>query len=116
MCLTSDVKGFVMARKTLVILEDDIDGGEAAETVTFGLDGTSYEIDLSNANAEKLRDALAPFIAAARKAPARTGRRSSRSNGAGNAAEIRAWAKSQGLQVPERGRIPAEVRQAWDAR
>ena len=108
-----------MAQKVQIVLEDDIDGGEASQTVTFGLDGTSYEIDLNDANAEKLRDAVAPFIGHARKVSsgARRGRRAagSTNNGGVSAKEIRDWARSAGYTVPERGRIPAEVRNAFDA-
>lgn len=85
-----------MVQRVNVILEDDIEGGEAAETVTFGLDGVSYEIDLSEANAQKLRDSLAQWIGAGRrvsgrKAPAR-GASKGRSSGRGDAALIREWA------------------------
>ena len=62
-----------MAKKVQIILEDDIDGSEAAETVSFALDGTSYEIDLSDANAAKLRDSLALFIGHAQKVSGRRG-------------------------------------------
>ncbi|WP_148613594.1 histone-like nucleoid-structuring protein Lsr2 [Nocardioides rubriscoriae] len=112
-----------MAQKVNIILVDDIDGSEANETVTFGLDGTSYEIDLNTKNAQALRDSLAGYIGYARKVPAsarRSGgtRRSSAassSNGGTSAAEIREWARSEGHEVPERGRIPAEIREAYDA-
>ncbi|PFG20604.1 histone-like nucleoid-structuring protein Lsr2 [Serinibacter salmoneus] len=108
-----------MVQRVNVILEDDIEGGEAAETVTFGLDGVSYEIDLSEANAQKLRDSLAQWIGAGRrvsgrKAPAR-GASKGRSSGRGDAALIREWAGAHGYQVSERGRIPAEVRAAYEA-
>lgn len=62
-----------MAKKVQIILEDDIDGSEAAETVSFALDGTSYEIDLSDANAAKLRDSLALFVGHAQKVSGRRG-------------------------------------------
>ena len=108
-----------MAQKVQIVLEDDIDGGEASQTVTFALDGTSYEIDLNDGNAERLRDAVAPFIGHARKvsAGARRGRRASGGANAGgtSAKEIRDWARSNGHTVPERGRIPAEVRNAFEA-
>ncbi|WP_062462085.1 histone-like nucleoid-structuring protein Lsr2 [Demequina soli] len=106
-----------MAQKVQVVLVDDIDGSVATETVSFSLDGSSYEVDLSEANASALRDALAPWISAgrrttARKSPARARRASSTG---GDAAAIRAWAKANGVEVPERGRIPAKVREAYDA-
>jgi hypothetical protein len=108
-----------MAQKVQIVLEDDIDGGEATQTVTFALDGTSYEIDLNDANAEKLRDAFAPFLGHARKLSggARRGRRpAAGATGGTSAKEIRDWARSNGYTVPERGRIPAEVRNAFEAR
>jgi hypothetical protein len=105
-----------MAQKVQVVLVDDIDGGAADETVAFAIDGASYEIDLSRANAARLREAFAPYVGHARKAARGTGRRSSRSGkGAGNSAQIRAWARSQGLQVNERGRIPAAIVAQYEA-
>ena len=103
-----------MAQKVQIILEDDIDGGTADETVTFALDGSSYEIDLTTANADKLRDALAPFIGHARRL-ARSPKSGKKSTTTSNAAEVRAWAKSNGFNVPERGRIPLSVKEAFDA-
>ncbi|WP_262850935.1 histone-like nucleoid-structuring protein Lsr2 [Mumia quercus] len=111
-----------MAQKIQVILVDDIDGGTADETVSFALDGVSYEIDLSTKNAKKLRDAFAPYVAEARKA--RGGRRKAstgggsgrrRSAGAGSASEIRAWARDNGYEVSERGRVSEEIRSAYEA-
>lgn len=108
-----------MAQKIHIVLTDDIDGSEAAETVSFSLDGTAYEIDLSESNADSLRGALAPYVGHARKVSARgrATRRggSSGSSGGASAADVRAWAKANGHAVPERGRIPAEVRSAYDA-
>jgi hypothetical protein len=106
-----------------VILEDDIDGGQASETVEFALDGTTYEIDLSEENAAKLRDAFALYrthgrkLGSSRRGGAGSGRTRART-GTGNgpaASEIREWARSNGMTVPERGRVSAEVRQAYDA-
>lgn len=109
-----------MAQKIHIVLEDDLDGSEASETVSFALDGTSYEIDLNDANAAKLRDALAPYIGHARRVTSgpRRGRKPSAAsaNGSGSSAkEVREWARANGYDVPERGRIPSEVRQAYDA-
>ena len=112
-----------MAQKVQIVLEDDIDGGEASQTVTFALDGTSYEIDLNDENAEKLRAAIAPFVGHGRKVTgggsARRARRSggggSSSTGGASAKEIREWAHANGHAVPERGRIPANVREAFEA-
>lgn len=106
-----------MAQRVHIVLEDDIDGGAAEETVTFALDGTSYEIDLSQQNAAKLRDLFAPYVTAARRASGRGSRKSSRGRGSGgpNPAEIRDWARAHGHVVSDRGRVPAEVRSAYDA-
>jgi hypothetical protein len=105
-----------MAQKVHIVLEDDIDGSEASETITFALDGTTYEIDLSDDNAEKLRNAFAPYIGHARKTSGRAaGNRASRRQAGASAADVRAWAKSNGYSVPERGRIPGDVRSAYDA-
>lgn len=108
-----------MAQKVQIILEDDLDGGEADETVSFALDGTSYEIDLNEANATKMREALAPYVGHARKVTgSRGGRRSSTKSAGGSGPspkEVREWARENGHDVPDRGRIPAEVREAYDA-
>ena len=101
----------VMVTKMSVVITDDLDGSGDAEPVSFGLDGMSYEIDLAAKNRAKLEKALAPFIAAGRRLPARAGRRRpSRASGTSvDNAAIRAWAKTAGLQVSERGRISADV-------
>jgi hypothetical protein len=109
-----------MAQKVNIVLVDDIDGSEATETVSFGLDGTSYEIDLNDANAAALRDAMAAYVGHARKVgSARRGRRTSAAAAAAaggpSAREIRDWARSNGYDVPDRGRVSAEVREAFDA-
>jgi hypothetical protein len=107
-----------MAQKIHIVLEDDLDGSEAAETVTFGLDGTSYEIDLNEKNAAALRDALATYVGHGRKvgsAP-RRGRKTAAAPTSGpSAKEIRDWARENGHDVPDRGRVSAEVREAYDA-
>ena len=95
------------------MLVDDLDGGEAEGTVRFGLDGAEYEIDLSAEHAEALRAALAPFIGAARRSPA-AGRRPARGGRRAGASgldttEVREWARAQGIEVKDRGRVPAEV-------
>ncbi|WP_298332756.1 Lsr2 family protein [Haloactinopolyspora sp.] len=106
-----------MAQKVQVILLDDLDGGDADETVSFALDGTSYEIDLSTKNANKLRELLAPYVAAARKSTTKRGRgratatRSSRSD----TTAIREWAREQGLKVSDRGRIPSDILAKYEA-
>lgn len=106
-----------MAQKVNIILVDDIDGSDAEETVTFGLDGSNYSIDLNAENAQELRDALAPFIGHARREGSSRGRRArkSASGASASAADIRAWARENDYEVSERGRVPAEVRQAYDA-
>ncbi len=110
-----------MAQRVQIVLEDDLDGGEAAETVTFGLDGVSYEIDLSDQNAVKLRDDLASWIGHARRAGGRraTGRRASASSTStpsrrSDLAAVRAWARQHGHQVSDRGRVSAAVQEAYD--
>jgi Lsr2 len=105
----------MMARVETVRLVDDLDGGDANETVTFGLDGKTYEIDLSAENAAGLRDALKPYLVAGRRVLAGTpNSRPGRglSDPAENAA-IREWWKAQGGQIGDRGRISEQIRQAW---
>jgi hypothetical protein len=106
-----------MAKRVQVIHTDDIDGSEAAETIAFALDGINYSIDVSSENAKKLRDAFAPYIAAGERDRNSAARRagSSRRKSAGTAAtDIRAWAAAQGMQVSSRGRVSAEVREAYE--
>lgn len=103
-----------MAQRVVVTISDDIDGGEAAETVTFALDGKSYEIDLNAANAKKLRKSLAPFVAAGRRR-SRSGKTFKTTSIAPDPAVVRAWARSHGHNVPPRGRIPKAVYSAYDA-
>ena len=107
-----------MAQKVQVLLVDDLDGGEATETVSFALDGSAYEIDLSKKNADVLRETFAKYVGAARKAGrsgGSSGRSASRGRGGSTAmdrdqaAAIRSWAKKQGLKVSDRGRIPASI-------
>ena len=105
-----------MAQKIQVVLEDDIDGGEAAETILFGLDGVSYEIDLSEGNAARMRDALASWVGHARRVG---GRKQSGTRAAGakrsDLDDIRAWGRANGYQISDRGRVSAEVMKAYDA-
>lgn len=112
-----------MSKRVEIILEDDIDGTTATETVSFGLDGASYEIDLNDEHATELRDALAKFIGAGQKVSGRS--RSSRSTSSNRGAstsngsegpspkEIREWAVANGRDVPMRGRVPEDVREAY---
>ena len=105
-----------MAQKVNIILVDDLDGSEADETVTFGLDGTTYEIDLNDGNAAALREALSGYVGHARKVTggARRGRKAA-AGSSSNTKDVRQWAKGQGMDVSERGRISADVQQAYDA-
>ena len=105
-----------MAQKITVALEDDIDGGPADETVRFGLGGTEYEIDLSKKNANAFRRQLAPYIEHARTAGSRQRHRPGRTTASRRrSADIRAWAKDQGITVSDRGRIPASVAEQYEA-
>lgn len=108
-----------MAQKVQVLLVDDLDGSEASETVTFGLDGVSYEIDLSSGNAVQLREELAHYVEHARKtaSAATAARRRRPRSGAGReqSARIREWAKANGYEVNARGRIPANIVAEYEA-
>ena len=104
-----------MAQKVHITLEDDLDGGDATETVAFGLDGPSNEIDQNHKNAKALRDALAKFIAVSRRSGGRAGKAKTRTQVGTSAREIRDWARSNGHKVPDRGRIPSDVREAFEA-
>ncbi len=102
-----------MAQRVQIILEDDFDGGKADETVSFALDGAEYEIDLSGKNATGLRDALAPWLAHARKTGGRR-KRGSKQAESSSTSDIRAWAQANGHEVSSRGRVSAEVREAYE--
>ena len=104
-----------MAQKVKIILVDDLDGGSADENVQFGLDGVSYEIDLSAENAAELRSSLERFVSVARKVSAgRATRTKAASPSRGNdSAQIRQWARDNGYTVNSRGRIQAEIQEAY---
>jgi hypothetical protein len=121
-----------MAQKTIVTLVDDLTGEEAEDisTVEFALDGVTYEIDLDDKNSAKLRDALADYVAAARRTGGRRSGGGRRRSGAGTGTpratspggydretskQIREWAKAQGFEVSDRGRVPNNVVEAWEA-
>jgi uncharacterized protein (DUF2252 family) len=98
-----------MASKVIVILEDDLDGTKADQTVEFGLDGAAYAIDLSDSNAKMLRGALEGYVSKARKV---SGRRSSSRKTTGSGIDnraIRRWAEANGIELSKRGRIPQDV-------
>ena len=113
-----------MAQRVNVVLVDDLDCSDAVETVSFALDGVDYEIDLNEKHASELRNALSLYVGHGRRTG---GRRRTSSSGGGSkrsagsstggpsAAEIRAWARENGHDVPERGRVSAEVREAYAA-
>lgn len=107
-----------MAQRVEVVLIDDVDGGPADETVSFAIDGVSYEIDLSDKNARKLRDELASWTGHARRSGgSRSGRRRGSAGGAAkrtDLASVREWARANGHQVSDRGRISAEIQAAYD--
>jgi hypothetical protein len=112
-----------MAKQVITILTDDLDGGDADHTVEFGLDGVTYTIDLSEKNTGKLRKALDPYLSAA----TRTGRRTARASGGARrgtteapprggreqSQAIREWARNNGYELSERGRIPRAVAEAY---
>jgi hypothetical protein len=105
-----------VAQKVQTLFIDDIDGGEAEGTVRFALDGTDYEIDLNATHTEELRSALEKYVTHARKvntAARRNGRaagRGARAAGTGlNTTEIRSWAREQGFDIKDRGRVPADL-------
>ncbi len=108
-----------MASKTVILLEDDTDGSEAAETVRFAIDGVNYEIDLSEQNAGKLRKAMEPYVAKARRTGKGTSRRrgTARSNGFGevDTKAVRKWAEANDIKLSSRGRIPADVLRKYRA-
>lgn len=124
-----------MAQKVQVILVDDVEGGEAAETVSFALDGVSYEIDVSEKNANALRDALAPWVGHARRVGGRSSGGRSRAGSSGGSgrsrgasagggggggggkhdlSDVRTWARENGYQVSDRGRVSSEVIAAYE--
>ncbi|MHA6757027.1 histone-like nucleoid-structuring protein Lsr2 [Streptacidiphilus sp. PAMC 29251] len=108
-----------MAQKVSVTLEDDIDGSEAVETIVFALNGQSYEIDLSEKNAGKFRNALQPFVEAGRKQSAKRGtvlkRTAPVTGDRPDPSLVRAWALAQGLEVSARGRVPSEIVEKYQA-
>lgn len=105
-----------MAQRVNVQLIDDMDQSEAAETVTFALDGVTYEIDLSEKNAQQLRNDLATWIEHGRRISGRrsTTRKTRQDQSTSTTTEIRAWAEQNGYTVSKRGRVSAEIREAYE--
>ena len=114
-----------MAKRVNVVLVDDLDGTDATQTVSFALDGTSYEIDLNDDNAGRLRDTMATFVAHARKVTGSSRARAARATPTGGTGSarvdreqlqaVRDWARRNGHQVNDRGRIPNAVMEAFQA-
>lgn len=107
--------GMAKNTQTIVTLTDDLDGGKADRTVTFSYDGVNYEIDLSKKNANALDKAVSPYLNAARKVRRSRTRATASAGKRSDLAEIRAWAKANGHDLSDRGRIPAAVTEAYDA-
>jgi hypothetical protein len=109
-----------VAQRKIILLEDDLDGGEADETIQFSLDGTSYEIDLSAANAAKLRESLEKYVKSGRKTSGRAAakQRGRASTGrvavSGNTQKIREWARESGFSISDRGRVPGNILEAYE--
>jgi hypothetical protein len=103
-----------MSSKVVVLLEDDVDGTKADETIEFGIDGTTYAIDLSDQNAKKLRDALDGYVSKARKVSGKRSTSRKASSGVDLRA-VRAWAASNGIQLSSRGRVPGSVLEQYRA-
>ena len=104
-----------MATRVVTELHDDIDGSGATQTVRFAIDGTEYEIDLSDRNADRLRESIAEFVGHARKVGGRGGRKAASSVAAkvSKAGPMRKWLMEQGYEVSDRGRIPAWLQQVY---
>ena len=108
-----------MAQRVEILLTDDLDGSDLpagkGETVSFALDGKSYEIDLRTKNAAALHKALAVYMEAGRPITTRRGRRVTRSAVGADARTVKEWARANGYEVNDRGRVPADIRKAFDA-
>jgi len=112
-----------VAQRVQIVLEDDIDGGVADETVTFGLDGVTYEIDLNEKNAARLRDTLATWVGHGRRSGGGGRKSAGRRGGGGSGAAgrrpdlgaVREWARKNGHKVSDRGRVSGAVQEAYDA-
>lgn len=108
-----------MAQKTVVEYTDDIDGTPIKDdggTVTFAYEGITYEIDLNKKNRDALEKALAPYINVAHRVGRATGKRGKSQNLGPSAQEIRDWARDNGFDIPARGRIPKEIKDAFNSK
>lgn len=109
-----------MAQRVQIILEDDVDGSDANQTVQFAVDGAAYEIDLSDQHATQLREAFATWVGAARKTGRSTSNRGTSSRASSSKADpaildtMRKWGRAHGYQVSDRGRIPKQLKDAYD--
>ena len=110
-------KGISVAKKVVTTTEytDDIDGSRAEGTISFSVEGTNYEIDLSKSNSRAFEKAMAPYIGHARKVRPARGRGRGRAGGKHDLSAVRTWASENGYQVAPRGRVAAEVLEAYDA-
>ncbi|MGF0118769.1 histone-like nucleoid-structuring protein Lsr2 [Promicromonospora sp. Marseille-Q5078] len=118
MRLFISLRGALVVQKKQIILVDDVDGTDADETVTFSLDGVTYEIDLTTKHADELRTAVGKWVEHARKTSTRSGRPSARSGARTDReqlAKIREWARANGHEVSDRGRIAAPILKAYQA-
>lgn len=106
----------IMVEKITRETIDDIDGTSGAQTVLFGWNSRQYEIDLGDKNRQRLEDALRPFVDAARESTRDRRKRAPGPRSSSNLAAIREWAKSNGYDVSDRGRVPAAVRDAYEAK
>lgn len=106
----------MVVQRVNILLVDDVDGTEAVETVSFGLDGTAYEMDLNEEHAAQLRDTLSKYVANARKVRTSTARSTKRSASNGpTSTQVRQWARENGYEVSDRGRVHADIRAAYEA-
>jgi hypothetical protein len=105
-----------MASRVVVEFTDDLNGKPAEETVTFGLDGVNYEIDLTSKNAAALRKAFQPWQESARRTgAAKRGKRAAAAKSAVDTKAVRAWAASNGIELSPRGRLPKDVVEQFHA-
>ena len=106
-----------MAQRTIIVMEDDLDGSEATQSISLTVNGVDYQLDLSDKNATKLHKALDPYLNAARRVGGRKRSNASKanSNGVVDNKAVRAWSASNGIELSSRGRIPATVIERYRA-